>query len=125
MTGSPSPIPPTSVVDAPEPTLATLLIDVVREGVPSRFYQLLQLGVPFGIQLATMGWWRSAGWGFTAAAFGAWALAERAVRGADDPANPPLRFRVLRWATAAVAAAIPAALLLELFIHLLGSSPIS
>ena len=122
-------VPPTSttkaVADAREPTLAALLADIVRDGVPSRFYQLLHLGVPFGIQFALMGWWRTAGWAFGAAAFGAWALAERAVRRADDPTNPSLQQRVVRAVAAVAAASLPAVLLLELFIHLLGNSPIS
>jgi len=123
MSGSSSRV--TTATDTREPTLAALLGDIVRDVVPTRFYQLLQLGIPFGIQFATMAWWRSAGWAFGAAAFGAWALSERALRCADDPANAPFPMRALRSMAASVAAAIPAVLMLELFMHLLGNSPVS
>ena len=119
------PYSPTTSSDAPEPTLGALLSDVVRTGVPSRFYQLLHLGVPFGIQLAAMGWWRSAGWAFGAAAFGAWALAEGAVRRSIDPDRPTWSIRAVRLVSGASAAMITAVLLVELFVHLLGRSPVS
>lgn len=116
---------PTNSADAGEPTLAALLMDVVRDGVPSRFFQLLQLGVPFGIQLAAMGYWRTSGWAFGAAAFGAWALAERAMERSMDPAHPSWRLRAVRFLSGATAALITVGLIVELFVHLLGASPVS
>ena len=111
---------------APEPTLGALASRFVRTTVPRRLYQLLQLALPVAIDLGMRGWWRSATWSLSIAAFGAWGLADRwlAESALDNPSRARW-VRVLRFISGGLAILPPIILLLEQFVHLLGQSPIS
>jgi hypothetical protein len=60
-----------------EPTLANVLRSVAYAHLPTRFYQLLQFGIPLGYQAWLWGWPRLAGWMAVLSAFGIWALCEQ------------------------------------------------
>ncbi len=116
-----------------EPTLAALATRFVRRAVPYRLFQLTQLALPLAVDLALRGWGRGAAWACAVAAFGAWGLADRwlARRVALPAPEPPEAarsrklVRVVRAVAGTLATALPAALLLELFLRLLGNAPIS
>jgi hypothetical protein len=131
---------------AEEPTLAALATRVARTTVPHRLYLLAQLAIPVAADLAWRGWWRGAGGAVAVAAFGAWGLADRwlarrgamevesvdrATTGDDEPPVPAnvrrtaAVLRVVRGVAGALAIALPFLLLLDLFIRLLGTAPIS
>lgn len=119
-----SPAPAATEVTA-EPTLGALLTRYARTGVPARLYQMLQLGIPVAIDWGLHGHWRAAAAGVALASLGAWGLADRWLSGAER-ARPGARLvRVARATTGALAAMIPALLLMELFLRLLGNAPIS
>jgi hypothetical protein len=114
-----------ATTDAAEPTLGALLTTYARTGVPTRLYQMLQLGIPVAIDWGLHGHWRAAAAGLALASLGAWGLADRWLYEAE-PGGP--RRRLVRGARAiagTVAAVIPAVLVVELFFHLLGNAPIS
>ena len=115
---------PTST-PAPEPTLAELLTRFVRTTVPLRLYQILQLGIPFALDFGVRGWWRLTGWAIAIAAFGAWGLADRWLWTSEDEGWRSRAARAARFVAGALAGSIPAVLLLELFLRLLGRGPIS
>jgi len=111
---------------ASEPTLASLATRLVRTTVPRRLYHVLSFALPFAIDFATRGWWRSAGWALAVAAFGAWGLADHWM--AESAVNHPSRarwVRVVRVIAGGLAVAPPAVLVLEAFLRLLGNAPIS
>ena len=105
----------------PEPTLGVLASRFVRTTLPRRLYQLLQLALPIAIDLGMRGWWRSATWSLSIAAFGAWGLADRwlAESARDNPSRARW-VRVVRFISGALAALAPIILLLEQFFRLLG-----
>jgi hypothetical protein len=111
---------------APEPTLGVLATRLVRATVPRRLYQVFHLALPVAIDLAMRGWWRGAGWSLSVSALGAWGLADHwlAESGADNPARARW-VRVVRVVAGALAVGPPIALLLEMFLRLLGNAPIS
>jgi len=110
----------------PEPTLGALATRLVRTTVPRRLYQLFHLALPVAVDLAMRGWWRGAGWSLAIAAFGAWGLADRwlAESALDDPARARW-VRAVRVIAGGLTIVPPVALLLELFLRLLGNAPIS
>ena len=108
---------------APEPTLAELLTRFVRTTVPLRLYQILQLGIPFAVDFGVRGWWRLTGWAIAVAAFGAWGLADRWLWTSEDIGWRSRVVRAVRSISGALAGSIPAVLLLELFLRLLGKAP--
>jgi hypothetical protein len=108
---------------APEPTLAELLTRFVRTTVPLRLYQILQLGVPFAVDFGVRGWWRLTGWAIAIAAFGAWGLADRWIWNSKAEGWRSRVVRAARSISGALAGGIPAVLLLELFLRLLGRAP--
>ena len=110
---------------APEPTLAELLTRFVRTTVPLRLYQILQLGIPFAVDFGVRGWWRLTGWAIAVAAFGAWGLADRWLWTSNEEGWRPRLVRAARSVSGALAGGIPAVLLLELFLRVLGRGPIS
>jgi hypothetical protein len=111
---------------ATEPTLGALATRVVRTTVPRRLYQVLHLALPVAVDLATRGWWRGAGWSLAIASFGAWGLADHwlAESAADNPSRAQW-VRVVRVITGGLAIVPPVVLVLEAFLRLLGSAPIS
>jgi hypothetical protein len=109
-----------------EPTLGELLTHFARTGVSKRLYVFLQLGLPVAFDFGVHGYPRVAAWGIALASLGAWGLADRWLFA--RPAAAGLRATLTRYAravTGALAAVIPALLLLELFLRLLGNAPIS
>jgi hypothetical protein len=117
---------PPEVAGEAEPTLGTLLTHYARTAVPSRIYKLLQFGIPFALDFGLHGYLRAAAWGVAISSLGAWGLADRWLFNAAARADRRARLmRVARAMTGAVAASIAALLLIEIFLHMLGSSPIS
>ena len=109
-----------------EPTLGELLTQFARTTVPERLYQLLHLGLPFAIEVGTRGWWRAAAWGAAVAALGAWGLADRWLWNHRCAGGWWVRLvQAARVSAGLLAAGIPIALLVELFLHALGNAPIS
>lgn len=109
-----------------EQTLGELLTHYARTAVPARLYVLLQFGIPFALDFGVHGWHRTGAVGVALASLGAWGLADRWLF--HRPAATTLRARLVRLArvvTGILAATIPAVLLIQLFLHLLGVSPIS
>jgi hypothetical protein len=110
-----------------EPTLANILRSLVDAKLPSTFYQLLQFGIPFGLQLWTWGWYRSAGWMAVLSLFGIWALCEQRLEqqrtwqleGRDQRAQSWVA--VARRLSGFGASILTAGLLFEGFLHLLGA----
>ena len=111
---------------AAEPTLGTLATRLVRTTVPRRLYQVLHLALPVAIDFAMRGWWRGAGWSLAIASFGAWGLADHwlAEWGADNPSRARW-VRVVRVIAGGLTIIPPVVLVLEAFLRLLGSAPIS
>jgi hypothetical protein len=113
----------------PEPTLAALLTHVVRTVVPLRLYQLLHLAFPLAVDFAFHGWWRPAAWATAVTAFGAWGLADRWLWSSAEYEAPNgwlvRGARVLRAAAGTVSSTLVGVLLLELFLRVLGTAPIS
>jgi len=111
---------------AAEPTLGTLATRLVRTTVPRRLYQVLHLALPVAIDLATRGWWRGAGWSLAIASFGGWGLADHwlAESAADNPERAQW-VRVVRVIAGGLTIVPPVVLVLDAFLRLLGSAPIS
>jgi len=108
-----------------EPTLGALLTSYARTSVPTRLYQLMQLGIPSAIDWGLHGHWRIAAVALALGSLGAWGLADRWLYGAE-PGRPRTELmRCTRAITGTIAAVIPALLLIELFLRLLGTAPIS
>jgi hypothetical protein len=109
-----------------EPTLGTLATRLVRTTVPRRLYRVLHLALPVAVDLAMRGWWRGAGWSLAIASFGAWGLADHwlAESAADDPSRARW-VRVVRVIAGGLVIVPPVVLVLEAFLRLLGSAPIS
>lgn len=114
-----------TTTDAVEPTLGALLTRYARTGVPTRLYQMLQLGIPVAIDWGLHGHWRAAAAGVALASLGAWGLADRWLYEAESGRPRTRLVRCARAIAGTVAAVIPAVLVMELFFHLLGRAPIS
>jgi hypothetical protein len=107
-----------------EPTLSVTLSEQVRSALPGRLPQLLHLAFPLALQFAAIGWWRSAGWALAIAAFGSWGLADRwLANAAHDGSSLGGLVRLARAAAATVSSVVTVALVLEMFLHLLGAPP--
>lgn len=116
---------PANVAEIGEPTLGSLLTHYARTTVPSRLYVLLQFGIPFALDFGLHGHWRPAAGGIAIAALGGWGLADRWLSARD---RADRHTQLMRWARAlsgVIATAIPLAMLLALFLRLLGNAPIS
>ncbi len=112
-----------------EPTLGEVLTRAVRTAVPTRLYQLLHLAFPLAVDFGFRGWWRPAAAALAVTAFGAWGLTDRwlwNIEEGEAPRGWPARVaRGGRLLAGTVAATFAGALVLELFLRLLGSAPIS
>ena len=109
-----------------EPTLGALLTNFARTTVPSHIYKLLQFGIPFALDFGLHGYRRAAAAGIAIAALGAWGLADRWLFTfplADG--RKATLMRLARVVCGTVAAGTTLALLIELFLRLLGRAPIS
>jgi putative flippase GtrA len=113
-------------IERREPTLGAELTRFARTAVPSRLYKLLQFGIPFALDFGLHDYWRAAAWGVAISSLGAWGLADRWLF------TTPLRqgrkatfMRFARVVCGTLAAGLAGALLIELFLRLLGNAPIS
>ena len=109
-----------------EPTLGAVLTHFARTTVPSRIYKLLQFGIPFALDFGLHGFWRPAAWGVAVSALGAWGLADRWLF--TTPVRAGRKAALVRYARivcGALAAGISLALVIEIFLRLLGNAPIS
>ena len=114
-----------TIADGAEPTLGALLTKYARTGVAARLYQMLQLGIPVAVDWGVHGHWRAAAAGLALAALGGWGLADRWLYEAEPGRSRTRLVRCARAMAGTLAALIPALLVMELFLHLLGSAPIS
>ncbi len=108
--------------ESPEPTLGTALRSLAAAQLPSRFYQILQLGLPAAVQFWMWGMWRTSGCAVALGAFGAWALFEQRIQAESmvldlhSGQHPPHRWLRAGRATAGIISALLAVgLTLELF----------
>ena len=111
---------------ADEQSLGAVARRAVAAQLPSRFYAILQVGLPVAIQSWTWGWHRTAGWSAVAALFGLWAIAQQHVEGYDDDgiAVPPRAtgrgaWKILRGIAAAAGTILVLGLTLEAFAQLM------
>jgi len=86
----PATTPPVRAPGA-ELTLDELLHSAAYTGMPTQFYQLLQLAIPLAAELWSIGWHQSAGWMALISLYGLWALCAKRI----DEAEPEAR--VSRW----------------------------
>jgi hypothetical protein len=111
------------VAPKPEPTLGVWLRGLASAQWPGRFYQLLQLSAPAGLQLWAWGWVRSAGWMAAISAFGIWALCQQAVEQDLEEGVPGrargIWLRIGRRSAGLVAGALALGLMGEAFVRLL------
>jgi hypothetical protein len=111
--------------EATEPTLAAVASAYARRMMPSRAWLAMQLALPWAVDFAMRGWWRAGGACVAFSLAGAWGLLDQWLW-RRDPAGTARRIgRAMRAVTGTLAALIAAALLLDAFLRLLGSSPIS
>lgn len=112
--------------DQREPTLAEILTHFARTGVSDRLYMLMHLGFPVALDFGLHGYPHVAALGLALGSLGLWGLADRWLFARADSAG--LRTTLVR-ATRAVSGSLAvlttAALLVELFLHVLGNAPIS
>ena len=109
---------PAAEVVAEEPTLGALLRSVAYHRLPAQFYQLLQLAIPFAVQLWVWGWKRSAGWMVVASLFGIWALCEQRVDATGEQSSRAVWPRIGRRLAGGGAALMAGGLALEGFVQL-------
>ena len=113
-------------LEVAEPTLSELLTHFARAAVPSRLYVLLQFGIPFALDFGIHGHWRAAAWGLAIASLGGWGLLDRWLF--TTPPATRRHERLLRYGrviSGSIAVTVPALLLFEIFLRLLGNAPIS
>lgn len=116
----------TQAVERREQTLGELLTHYARTAVPARLYVLLQFGIPFALDFGLHGWHRTAALGVAIASLGVWGLADRWLFERAGAATRRARLmRAARIGSGILAATIPAILLVQLFLRLLGNAPIS
>jgi hypothetical protein len=70
-----------------DPTLNELLHSAAYTGLPTQFYQLLQLAIPLAAELWSVGWHQAAGWMALISLYGMWALCAKRI----DEAEPEER----------------------------------
>ena len=102
-----------------EPTLSESLHSLAYTRLPTQFYQLLQLAIPFAFQFWSYGLRRTAGWMVVVSLYGLWALSVKRLEGtaADNP-----RFawtRIARSLTKGVGGALAGVLAVEAVVRFL------
>jgi len=120
------PKPADQRIERSEPTLGAELTHFARTAVPSRLYKLLQFGIPFALDFGVHGYWHAAAWGVAISSLGAWGLADRWLF--TTPGRQGRKASLVRYARVVcgtLAAGLAGALLIELFLRLLGNAPIS
>jgi len=102
-------------------TLGAMLRSVAYTRLPTQFYQLLQLAIPFAFQFWSYGLYRTAGWMVVMSLFGLWALCEQRLDGAGrDGAVHGAGYawtRIARSVAGGAAAALAGLLALEAFVQ--------
>ena len=115
-----------SSLSVAEPTLSELLTHFARTTVPSQLYKLLQFGIPFALDFGFHGHWRAAAWGAAIASLGGWGLLDRWLFTTPLAQRQHERiFRYGRVVCGSIAVVLPAILLIQIFLHVLGNAPIS
>ena len=104
---------------AEEPTLGALLRSVAYHRLPTQFYQMLQMAIPFAAQLWVWGWRRSAGWMVVVSLFGLWALCEQRVDDLGERSPRAAWPRIGRRFTGAIGGLLAAILAIEGFVQLM------
>jgi hypothetical protein len=104
---------------AEDPTLGALLRSVAYHRLPTQFYQMLQMAIPFAAQLWFWGWRRSAGWMVVVSLFGLWALCEQRVDDLGERSPRAVWARIARRLTGGVGALLAGGLALEGFVQLM------
>ena len=117
------PLDPTHA--AAEPTLAAVATGYARRMVPSRAWLAMQLALPWAVDFAMRGWWRAGGACLAFSLAGAWGLLDQWLWRRDPTGTPRRIGRALRAVAGTLAVLLTAALLLDVFLELLGNSPIS
>ena len=104
---------------AEEPTLGALLRSVAYHRLPTQFYQMLQMAIPFAAQLWVWGWRRAALWMVVVSLFGLWALCEQRVDDLGERSPRAAWARIGRRLTGGPAALLAGVLALEGFVQLM------
>ena len=102
-----------------EPTLGALLRSVAYHRLPTQFYQMLQMAIPFAAQLWFWGWKRSASWMVVVSLFGLWALCEQRVDDLGERSPRGAWPRMGRRVSGAIAGLLAGGLVLEGFVQLM------
>ena|SRR5579885_2024756 len=103
-----------------EPTLGALVHTIAHRRLPTQFYQLLQLAIPIAIQMASLGYYRLAGWLVVASVFGIWALCVKHVEDTESIGGRPSHwYQVGRSLAKGVGGALAAALVVDGLIQFL------
>jgi hypothetical protein len=110
---------PATKIDS-QPTFEELCRALAAGHLPTRFYQLLHLALPIGVQLWLWGWPRLALLMFTVTAFAVWALCEKHRNGPNAHRSRRL-LAGIRHVAAATAIIIGGSLALETFVRVLAS----
>ena len=104
---------------AEDPTLGALLRSVAYHRLPTQFYQMLQLAIPFAAQLWVWGWRRSAGWMVVVSLFGLWALCEQRVDDLGEGSPRAAWPRIGRRLSGAIGGLLAGGLAIEGFVQLM------
>ena len=104
---------------AEDPTLGALLRSVAYHRLPTQFYQMLQMAIPFAAQLWVWGWKRSAGWMVVVSLFGLWALCEQRVDDLGERSSRAAWPRIGPRLSGAIGALLAGGLALEGFVQLM------
>jgi hypothetical protein len=108
----------------PLPDDATLgaILRTHARAVPARFYRSLLVALPAAVVVAMFGWWRASAWLGVVGAFAAWADCEQRLASVEAGDR---WVRTGRLIAGALAFGLGFVLLAELFLGLVGRSPIS
>ena len=108
----------------PEPTLGAVMRALASRRPPRQLLEGVWVLTPWALYFASIGWWRAAVVVTALGSLGIWAVAHRWTRTTSVPWRR-VAARALRAAAGTALAVLGGGLALELFLHLLGRSPIS